>query len=872
MADEQPPWSGKTVSHYEVLEKLGGGGMGVVYKARDLRLDRFAALKFLSPHLGDSAEARQRFIHEAKAASALDHPNIGAIYEIGETDDGHLFLCLAFYDGETLKSRLERGPLKIEEAIDYACQIAAGLARAHAQGIVHRDVKPANLLVSRGQVKIVDFGLAKLASQTRLTQAGHAMGTSGYMSPEQLRGQEVDRRTDVWALGVVLYEMITGRPPFQGDSPAAIGHALLFVDPEPMTALRTGVPLELDRIVFKALAKDPADRYQHVDEIPVDLRAVRRASGSAPGMTATTLAAPVPLMPGVPPAAATSAPPRPRHRWRTAVLLAVVFLAVAGATAWTERLLARRSPPPLTTFRSFSVGSSGVTRARFTPDGKSFVYDASAGTDPTRIFLARSEDLSSPIVLQPGALASVSSKGEMAILLQDNPNLPNGLPGTLARVPLLGGGPRKLLRDVVAADWAPDGSGLAVLRWSGGGSSLEFPIGSVLSKMTGAGELRFSPDGKRIAFLDRPVQGDTRGSVAIVDLEGKKRILSDGWWAITGLAWAPGGEEIWFTASKDDNWTYGLHAVDLQGRVRTLFNVPSDLEILDISRTGEALVQRTEWNLEAFTWSAGQAGMREIGWIGSSFPVDISPDGRTVLLSYQGVGSGANYSVHLRPIDGSPAVNLGEGAAQGFSPDGKWVAALLYGPPARLVLYATDLGGETKSLPLPFPVSYARWFPDGRRFALTGEEPGGTSRCYELSVTGGRPKPIGPQGVGCGVLAQSPVSPDGKWLVVTTGPEALLSPLAGGPFRKLPAYWPWELFVRWHSNGREVFLVNTKPPWKIILGDVTTGERRLWKDLAIPERLGVVFPSTSVLSPDGTSGIQSFNRIHSVLYLVNGLR
>jgi eukaryotic-like serine/threonine-protein kinase len=245
LTDEQQPWTGKTISHYEVLEKLGGGGMGVVYKARDLRLDRFVALKLLAPHLGDSSEARQRFLHEAKAASALDHPNIGTLYEIGETDDGHLFLSLAFYDGETLKQKIERGPLRIEAALDYACQIAAGLARAHAQGIVHRDVKPANVLISlQEQVKIVDFGLAKLASQTRLTQAGFALGTSGYMSPEQFRGDEVDHRTDIWALGVVLYEMVTGRLPFQGGSPGAIHHALLHFDPEPMTALRTGVPLQ----------------------------------------------------------------------------------------------------------------------------------------------------------------------------------------------------------------------------------------------------------------------------------------------------------------------------------------------------------------------------------------------------------------------------------------------------------------------------------------------------------------------------------------------------------------------------------------------------------------------------------------------------
>src|SRR4051812_15752300 len=575
-ADEEQSWTGKTVSHYEVLEKLGGGGMGVVYKARDLRLDRFVALKFLSPHLGDTGEARQRFIHEARAASALDHPNIVTLYEIGETDDGHLFLSLAFYDSETLKKQIERGPLKIEVALDYACQIASGLARAHAEGIVHRDVKPANLLVSRqGQVKIVDFGLAKLASQTRLTQAGVALGTSGYMSPEQLRGEEVDPRTDIWALGVVLHEMITGRLPFRGDSPGAIAHAILYIDPEPMTALRTGVPLELDRFVLKMLAKNPADRYQHVDEIPVDLRAVRKTSGGVTSAMATTLAAPAAGMaaarppaprPGraaglpacVPPAVRAPGPPA-RRRGRTAVLLAVALLAIAGAALWTGRFLTQRSLPRHPSFLYFDVGSSVVRHARFTPDGQSFVYDATSGAEPTRIFLARSNDpVSMPATLQTAVLLSVSATGEAAILVQEDPAVPDFFPGTLARVPLLGGGRRKVLREVISADWSPDGSGLAILRQAGSVCRLEFPIGRVLQEMSDTGELRFAPDGRRIAFLDRPVEDDDRGSVAVVDLQGKKRVLSEGWFSLTGLAWSPGGDEVWFTGSKTDNFAYSL--------------------------------------------------------------------------------------------------------------------------------------------------------------------------------------------------------------------------------------------------------------------------------------------------------------------------
>ncbi|MFL6259785.1 MAG: protein kinase domain-containing protein [Thermoanaerobaculia bacterium] len=861
-ADEEQSWIGKTVSHYEVLEKLGGGGMGVVYKARDLRLDRFVALKFLSPHLGDSGEARQRFIHEARAASALDHPNIVTLYEIGETGDGHLFLSLAFYDGETLKKQIERGPLKIEVALDYACQVASGLARAHAEGIVHRDVKPANLLVSRqGQVKIVDFGLAKLASQTRLTQAGLALGTSGYMSPEQLRGEEVNHRTDIWALGVVLHEMITGRLPFRGDSPGAIAHAILYIDPEPMTALRTGVPLELDRIVLKMLAKNPADRYQHVDEIPVDLRAVRKTSGSATSAMATTLAAP----------AAVMAPARPptRRRGRTAVLLAVALLAIAGAALWTGRFLTQRSLPRHPSFRYFDAGSSVVRHARFTPDGQSFVYDATSGAEPTRIFLARSNDpVSMPATLQTAVLLSVSATGEAAILVQEDPAVPDFFPGTLARVPLLGGGRRKILREVLSADWSPDGSDLAILRQAGSVCRLEFPIGRVLQEMSDAGELRFAPDGKRIAFLDRPVEEDDRGSVAVVDLQGKKRVLSDGWFSLTGLAWSPGGDEVWFTGSKTDNFAYSLQAVDLQGKERTLLSAPSPLTLLDVSRQGRVLLARGETNQEAYTWSAGQAGVREIGWLGNAVPTDLSPDGKTVLVTYYRTSS---YFVQLRPVDGSPAIQLGEGASQGFSPDGKWVAALVYGPPARLILYPADLGSGARTLALPFSVSYAQWFPDGKRLALQGEEPGHGARCYELPLAGGRPRPMTPEGTFCGGR-QTLISPDGRWLIGFAGKDRLLYPTAGGPPRKLLPHQAWEFVARWHADGKGVFLVSPMPPWRIYLGDVTTGERRLWKELAIPERPGALQVSSFVLSQDGTTGVQSFIRTRSYLYLAEGLQ
>jgi len=267
---------GKTVSHYTILERIGSGGMGVVYRAEDSKLKRTVALKFLPPELTRDSEARERFVHEAQAASALDHPNICTIYEIDQTDDEQMFIAMSAYRGETLKEKLDRGPLKLQEALELAIQIAQGLHKAHEEGIVHRDVKPANVMVTDdGVVKLLDFGLAKLGGRTLVTKEGTTLGTAAYMSPEQSRGEDVDRRTDIWSVGVVLYQMVAGVPPFRGDYENAVIYSIHNAAPEPLTSLRTGVPMELERIVGKALAKDPSDRYQHADELATDLRHVR---------------------------------------------------------------------------------------------------------------------------------------------------------------------------------------------------------------------------------------------------------------------------------------------------------------------------------------------------------------------------------------------------------------------------------------------------------------------------------------------------------------------------------------------------------------------------------------------------------------------
>jgi tetratricopeptide (TPR) repeat protein len=322
---------GKTFSHYTILERLGGGGMGVVYKAEDIRLKRFVALKFLPPELTRDAAAKGRFEQEARTASALDHPNVCTIHEIDETADGQVFICMAFYDGESLKSRLARGPLSIEETLNIVIQVAEGMKQAHEHGIVHRDVKPANVMLTvDGIPKIVDFGIATLVGRSRAGDADEIAGTVSYMSPEQARGDSLDQRTDIWSLGVTMYEMLTGRLPFIAEGEQPLLEAIVHQEPPPLESLRTGVPAPLAAIVARCLRKRPDERYQRAGELIADLKGVRRALTSA---TISTL-------PGAPPISSV------RRRLRPAItlpvgaaMIALAVLAVVPAARNAVRLL-----------------------------------------------------------------------------------------------------------------------------------------------------------------------------------------------------------------------------------------------------------------------------------------------------------------------------------------------------------------------------------------------------------------------------------------------------------------------------------------------------------------------------------------------------
>jgi len=868
---------GRTVSHYRILAKLGGGGMGLVYKAQDLRLDRLVALKFLRDDPDEDAPAPdlRRLLVEARAASALDHPNICTVYDIDQTEDGRSFIVMALYDGETLKMKIGRGPLKMAEAFDFAIQIAEALALAHSRGIIHRDVKPSNVIVTpEGQAKLLDFGVARLMGESRITRTGLALGTVAYMSPEQIRGAPSDHRADIWALGVVLYEMIAGRLPFPASDNQALVWAIQLREPEPLTGLRSGIPLALDRIVQKAMAKDPDDRYQHADEIPVDLRACRRSSRSSELLTAPTLVD-SPL-----PSAARSTGPALRSRtgpvfrrfWKGLAVLSagiaallLVFWIAGGRSAGTKG-----AQPPSFTLLTFRRGT--IRTARFSPDGQSIVYGAAWDGDSMQLFLTRPDSpQATALTLPPAELLAVSRSGEIALLTKPSLEGVLMISGVLARAPLLGDAAREVLENVREADWTPDGTDLLVVRPTASGEGLELPAGKILYRTGGfISHARFSPDGKRIAFLDHPVYADDRGDVKIMDLQGRKTTLSTGWASIRGLAWSPSGREIWFTATRTGE-DFALYAVDLSGQERTLFTSPGSMILLDVARDGKILLTREEQVRQTTVRVPGQDEERDFTWLDLSAARFISDDGQRVLFTHFGHGSGANYSVYLRATQGGPGIRLGEGEARALSPDGRWAASIVHGSPSRILLLPTG-AGATKTLESRLTVQAVRWFPDGHRLLLVGREPGRSFRSYVQDLRGGPPQPITPEGVSS--LTWSPISPDGT-MVIATGQDgrSALYPAGGGPPRAIQGLEPQELPVRWAADERAIFTQRSDGfPLEIFRIDLATGQRRLWKRIRPVDSAGLMHRGEVFLTPDGESYVYNSERLFSHLYLVEGIR
>ena len=854
--------AGAKLGPYEIVAPLGAGGMGEVYRARDTRLGRDVAVKILPASLSADAERLRRFEQEARAAGVLNHPGITAVFDVG-THENAPFLVQELLEGETLRGALAGGRLPARQAIDYAIQIARGLAAAHDKGIVHRDLKPENVFLTRdGRVKILDFGLAKLTgageagSGTSLptaapgTEAGVVMGTLGYMSPEQVRGRPADARSDIFSFGVILHEMLAGARPFRGDSAADTMSAILREDPPELSATSPGIAPGLERVVRHCLEKNPEQRFQSAQDLAFDLEAL--STTSATRVEALGLGG-------------------PRRFSRARVPALVGAALVAGLLGgW---LLWRPEPAAPVTYQRLTFRRGPLASARFAPDGQTIVYAAAwDGAREPQLFSTRKESPESlAMALRSGQVVSVSRSGDMLLLALRRRAAGFARIGTLAQAPLAGSAARDLLEDVGDADWAPDGSSLAVVRAPGWHYRLEFPAGTVLYETTGwISHPRVSPTGEEVAFLDHPVFGDDRGSVAIVGRAGSKKTLTEDWASTQGLAWSASGKEIWFTASAG-GISRALYAVSPSGGLRQVAAAPGGMLLQDVSRDGRVLFVQENVRLGLLALLPGETEARDISSLDWGLGSILSEDGQTLAYTEEGEGGGPGYSVYLRQLDGSPAVRLGEGEARAISPDGKWVlATLIRTSPVQMVLLPTGAGAP-RTLPED-SISHddAAFLPDGRGILFVGREPGRPSRVFVQDLDGGAARAVTPEGV-----AGSVITPDGSNVVVRD-PEGELSlhPLDGESPRPLPGLESTDRPLRFTSDGRFLYVASPRRELaaRVHRVDVTTGRRELVRELAPHDPAGTTGFSCDSISPDGKTLVYLTSSSLGQLYLAEGLR
>jgi eukaryotic-like serine/threonine-protein kinase len=827
--------------------------MAEVYRAKDTRLGRDVAIKVVSEALGTDGAFLERFEREAKLAGSLNHPNVVALHDVG-FHDGKPYFVTELLQGETLRERLAKGPIPLPKALEWAAQMAQGLAAAHERGIVHRDLKPENVFITRdGHVKLLDFGIAKLVEAAQAatphglmdptvspsgssTGTGMVLGTPGYMSPEQVRGDPVDARTDFFSLGAVLYEMLSGRRAFPAGPVVESGYAILHNEPE---ALPSTVPPQVAQVVHRCLEKDPARRFQSARDLAFNLDLVRTPTGSA---------APTATASGLPAVASRWR----RWRWPFAGTVAALGLAAATFTVGRDT----RLPTPSVELITTRLGL--VSAARFDTNGR-VVFSAAWDGRPLEVFARAPGSLESqPLGLQDTALLAISPAGELAVLVRPEA-FGRLLRGTLALVPETGGKPRELAEDVAGADSSPTGE-LAVVRVSEGKVRLEYPLGQVLYETTLLlGPPRVSPRGDAVVFREA-------GKLRVVDRRGQLETLA-GANSPTGYAWTPNGNEVWFTSVSHSGgsaiWATKLHA----GTPRLVFQGVSEIVMQDIAPDGRVLLgaEDTRWEVASVRPGVQQRELRLS--VFDSLLAAISDDGRQVLFT-----SMEGRVVYLRQTDGSAPLKLGVGEALALSRDEK--LALVH-PPAytgSLLLLPTG-SGVAKTVSLSgLHQSGTRLLHAGSGVVVNGLRTGQVrSELYLVPLDGGNPAAISDGGVTPYSLE---VSRDDQFVAALALSEVLtLYPTDGGPSLPLPELGKDAVPVGWTPEGH--LWVQLHPyrdfPSHLVRYDFRSRQVLEERMVALGDPTGVLALFDMKLTPDGEALAFGYRRTLGYLFLMDGL-
>jgi serine/threonine protein kinase len=866
--DRTPPMilaSGSRFGPYDVIDQIGAGGMGEVYRARDPKLRRDIALKVLPAAVSAAPDRRASLEREARLLASLNHPHIATIYGFHEVD-GVSALALELVEGETLAERLRKGRLSDDEAVRYASQIAEALAYAHQRGLVHRDVKPTNIVVTAKGAKLLDFGLADLV-QSAAPASGNLgepstdfgpVGTPFYMSPEQIEGLAIDHRSDIYSLGLVLCQMLTG---FRPDSVSNFSTRTLIRGLLNQIASR---PVRL--VVERCLASEPDERWADARDLHYALVAVAEPDIGDPRSHGEDETA----------AAHFRLPAVWRRRWiRRTVLATAVAMLVTALVGFIAGMRSVDISP--STYQQLTFRRGSVMSARFAGDN-TVVYSAAWDGKPEEIWSMRTDNPESrSLGITNARLLSISPLGEMAILTGSRTSVGIDQGGMLARLALDASAPREVLADVEDADWASDGQRLAVAHVSEGKSRLEFPIGTVLYESEGwINGVAVSPDNEYVAFIDHPLYYDDRGSVSLIpQTGGTPRVLSRGWSAVTGLAWTPRGDEIWFTAAGFGT-TASLFAVDLSGRVRTISPSTNRMTIHDIDRDGRVLVTEGRYRLRINAVGSSGDDERDLSWLDGSVVTDLSSDGATVLINEVSAGAGTPlYAAYLRKTDGSSAIRIGEGAMPRLSPDGRWAVTLLLRSLPSVVLLPTGAGQpRTLDRGSLTDLQAVAWFPDGRRILIAGRQASEPIRLWTQELAGGPPKPIGREGLWIAPYSR-PISPDGRsaltldlsgriWLErLTEGQEAhAITGLEKG-----------DVPIRWAADGRSFFLFREgELPTIVYRFDLNEGRKEQVTALVPADPTGVRRLASIQTTPDGRFFVYTYSQTLSDLYLLSKVR